>query len=148
MRAFHQVVPREGAAQGLRHSRCIDLITKLQRQRHDLQVLARQEHARLRDEGGVAAELHAVFRGAQHRGAYAFTRRQHGPRQRAGVQALAQGLAKELAEVAKVARLAAVDVLAHTARKHHAADIAEVADGVGEQKLAVVDLGRRLRQHA
>ena len=147
--AFDQIVCGEGLAQCSGHGLGVHRrLAEHLRQRHHLQVLARQQHTRLADEGGVAAELHAVLAGAEHGGADAFACRQHRPGQGAGIQALAQGFAEEFSKIAEVSRLAAVDVFADTAAEHHAGDVAVVGDGVGEHQLLAVLRRGVAGQHA
>ena len=91
--------------------------------------------ARRRDVAGIAGKLHAVFGGAERRGADAFAGRQYRPREAPAVDARADGAAEPRSHIAEVAGLALIDVFGDAARKHHAVDAAELVDRVGQIKM-------------
>ena len=142
--AFDQVVSQERSLERRSHLGAIDRVRQRQGQRHHLQVLARQQHPGLGNEGGVSTQLHAVLGRSQHRGADALARLQQRPRQRPRIQPVADRLAEQLAEVTEIARLAAVDVLADAARKHDAVEPTERRQRVGQQQLVDVAFGEPL----
>src|SRR5207237_80532 len=91
--------------------------------------------AGLRDVDGVAGKLHAELRSTKRGGADAFAGGQQFPRH--PVEALAQFETEAAAEVAEVAALAAVDVFAHPAGEHDAADAREIGERRGEVEPAL-----------
>ena len=113
----------------------------------DLEVALRQERLRVGDVDGVAAELDGIFRRAEGGGADAFAGREQRPGQGAAVELLAQRFSEQAAEVAEIARLAAVDELGDAAREHHAAEVTAGVEPVRQEEAfgspADASVGRR-----
>ena len=121
-------------ADRLRYASRVDRAGQVHVGLQHLQVLARQQHAGVGDVDRVTGELHAVFGSADGRGADAFPRGQQRVRQLARVHAPAHRGAQAPAEVTEIARLAAVDILGHAAREHHAREPFEGLERLGEPK--------------
>ena len=106
-----------------------------------LQIAPRQQRARIGDGAGVPGELHAVFGSTERGRTDALAGGKQRPRQRAGVEPLAQRLAEAAAHVAEIAILAAIDVFGDAAGHHDAVDAAKLGDRLGE-----IELGKRRGQ--
>src|SRR5581483_11100981 len=124
--AFRQVEGSEVVLNGARKLVRIYFAGQAVGRLEDLQVFARQQRSRIGNIKRVAAQLHAVFRRAERRGAYAFAGRQERPGQRALLYLRAQRGAEQPAEIAEIALLAPVDELGDAAREHHAVDAVHV----------------------
>src|SRR5947199_391263 len=85
-----------------------------------LEILSRQQLARLRDVYRVSGQLHAVLRSAERCRADALPRRQQPPGQAPFVDTPAQRSPEPPAQIAEIALFTAVDVLADAAREHDA----------------------------
>ena len=138
----------ERTLQRLRHLGRVNGATQNQWQGYNLQVLARQKYTRFGYEGRVAAELHAVFGGTEHGGAQALAGRQQRPGQHTLVKPGADRFSEQLSQIAEVARLAAIDVLADAAREHDAAKFFQRRQRVGQQQVVQVDFRKLLLQDA
>ena len=110
----------------------VDLVAEFIQRLQYLQIPPRQEHAGIGDVARVAGKLDGVFRGAERGGADALARRQQRPREASRRDLAGDGRTKAFAEIAEVALLAGVDIFGDAAGKHHAAEIAEIEDGIGE----------------
>ena len=84
------------------------------------------------DEARIAAELHAVFGGAERGRADAFAGRQQRPRELALGDLAPDRGAEPPAEVAEIPEFTLVDIFADAAGEHDAAEIAEIGDRIGE----------------
>src|SRR5262249_34955016 len=102
-------------AYGLRERLGVDALCAGVRGLEHLKVAPGKQRPGVGDVDRVARELHAVLGGSQRRGADALARRQQRPGQGARVEPAPERRPQEAAEVAEVSRLAAIDVLAHTA---------------------------------
>ena len=145
--ALLQVECLEVAADRLRHARRVDIAGQRNVGLQDLQVLARQERGGIRDVDRVAGELHAVFGRADGGRADALARGQQHIGKLSGIDALPHREPEALAEVAEVARLAAIDVFGDAPREHHARDSLDGLERIGEpqrvDRLRRADLRKR-----
>ena len=121
----------------------VDVFLEFDRGQEHLKVAPRQKHTRVRNEGGVAAQLHAVLGGAQRRCPHALTGGQQRPGQGAGINTATHREAEPPAHVAKISRFALINVFAHAAGEHHPVDLSPLANRFGEIK--VLDLVRQCR---
>src|SRR5882672_5055274 len=134
--ALDQVESREVGADGASERVGVDALAAGVVRLQHLQVAPRQKRARVGDVDGVAGELHAVLGRAERGGADALARRQQRPGQGTRVELVAQRQPEQPAHIAEVAGLAAVDILTHTAREHHAVDAAQIGKRLGEEQRA------------
>src|SRR6185437_8784120 len=100
----------------------------LERRLQHLKIAPRQQCAGRGDVAGIAGELNRVFGSAERGGADAFASRQHRPRKRTLLDALADGAAEPRAHIAEILIFTLINVFGDTARKHDAVDAAEIAD--------------------
>src|SRR5262249_56628307 len=100
------------------------------------EIASRQKLAGFGDVAGVAAELHAVFRGPEGGSADAFAGREQRPWQRPGIDPRPNGAAEPAPHVAEIALLATIDVLADPAGKHQPVDAAEGTDRDSQGEVA------------
>src|SRR4029077_20422461 len=100
--AFDQVEGGEMRADCLSEPLRVDHLLALISRLQHLQIAPRQELAGFGDVAGIAAELHAVFGGAERGGADALAGWQQRPRQRAGIEAAPYGAAEAAPHVAEV----------------------------------------------
>jgi len=98
----------------------VDRALEAHRGLEHLEILSRQQLARLRDVYRVSGQLHAVLRSAERGRADALARRQQPPGQAPFVETPAQRSPEPPAQVAEIALFAAVNVLTDAAREHDA----------------------------